>query len=303
VTPRPGQPDVVDKSAHESADKASKVPLAVIALKSLQSKRNIPEVAPVTNERQMRSMYDVFLRMRADNEAIMALQTPVSGLVTEYLKFKLKDTNLILSLVVIVLILGFVVADVQGFYLLDRNLPFSTLSWEIETAALVAGVIVVVLFWMSLLHRYYHNNQSAYVDTPKWYASQRLRQWCLAVDYSATAVQWVNDGVIVLLTLCAGLSTLARTLRGECLHPDMTTTGESGSSASSGASGTSGSGGSGGVGGVNAASWWSSPVIACWNGEVDHDVPLEAYGLCLFVVLLPQLFCKGASRMAICLSW
>ena len=39
------------------------------------------------------------------------------------------------------------------------------------------------------------------------------------------------------------------------------------------------------------------------TGGVRREIPPETYAFCLYVVLLPQMFIKGASRGALCLSW
>jgi hypothetical protein len=254
-----------------------KTPLAAYALLSLKSKGNIPEVAPVLDERQMNSMYNIFLRIRSDNAAIQSLQTPIKGLIQEYRKFKFKDTNLTLSAIVILLILGFVTVDVLGFYVGKSSSPslsLSSSSLKIEITLVLSGVLAAALFIASMLHRFCLKSRDVIESTTTTsHLLHRIGSLCLAFDLSSAAVQWVNDGSVVFLTLFTGLSTLSRTLDGGCV----------------------------GDPGVPAIGLWACDTAS--GDSYSRTVPMVSYGLCLYVVLLMQLFCKGASRSAICLSW
>jgi hypothetical protein len=249
-----------------------------------QSLRNIPDVPPVTDKRHMTSMYDLFLRLRADNAVIKSLQMPVSRLTHEYHQDKFRDTNMKMCILVILLIWGFVVVDILGVFTVER-FPSAAQAKivAIDLAALVAGVVAVAFFVASLVHRYFHDNGgdtrlSGSSSSTSLRPSTRLRRWCQACVHSSAVVRAFSDGLVVSLTLFTGLATLSRTLQDACADP----TGLTGDLSTS-------------VGWVTDSS--------CGVGEVRHSVPLETYALCLYVVLLPQMFCKGVSRGGICLSW
>ncbi len=92
------------------------------------------------------------------------------------------------------------------------------------------------------------------------------RRLCLAFAQSSAAGRLVKDSFIVFLTLFAGLTTVARVLHG----------------------------------GDCNAQYSRLYDVSGFEGECNSAAHVA---MCLFVVLLPQVFCKGASRLAICLSW
>ena len=251
-------------------------------------------VVSALNARQKATMYDLFLNLKAGNAAVQSLNIPIRALNREHHAFKSKDTHLALSAVVVGIVVACVLSDLlgrsdvlswHGSVSQSPSQSLSTQSHLVEIASLVAGAAAVALFAVSFTHRSYHaptkRDEAATVSDAEGRTSRlglfgcrRLRRLCLSLDLSSTAVRLANDSFIVFLTLFAGLTSVARAVRGGCNDS------------------------------------YSQPYAEFWFGSgsekhcnVAADLALETYAMCLFVVLLPQVFFKSASRTAICLSW
>jgi hypothetical protein len=271
-------------------------------------------------------MYDVFLNMRESNEAIKSLNTPLCELVRAYRIFKSNDTNQALSVIVVVYILGCVVSDILRYVLGSSS---TILDSPIEAVSFSTGFVAIVLFVVSVVHRFFHKHHKHHAYPPDAADPaeragpvtllQRLRGVCLGVDQSSKALRVVNDGLVVFLTLFTGLAAVGRVLHGlpnpSQYAPNDTPNGLQNGSPNGAQYGTqygtqngapygpSSYGTSQYSSSQHGSSHGSSLSVAVWGSEEGGVNTLETYALCLYVVLLPQLFCKGASRTAICLSW
>ena len=209
-------------------------------------------------------MYDMFLNLKPSNEAIKSLKTPIEALNKEFLLFRSKGTSSALSDLTVSVILACVLTDILGTF--EVVTASSLRRHPVAISALVAVSVSAVLFVASLAHRFFHTHRGEAEAAANCFGC--LRRLCLRFDQSSLPVRAVNDTFIVLLTLATGLATVARVVHGDC--------------------------------GDHYSQALSGSDRDCHSAA---DVAVESYAMCLFVVLLLQVCCKGASRGAICLSW
>ena len=220
-------------------------------------------------------MYDIFLNMNGNNDAIKSLKLSNKELTCEYRSFKSVSVHFVSSIVVVMLIFVCVVADVfQDFFLSHTSAHPSAPSLHdhpVELSCLVMGLVAVALFVTTSIHRFIHNNHRD-EKKPNHPLMQRVRDFTLKLDQSCIVARWLNDGFIVFLALFTGLAAVARVAHGDCTdHYSHLLVG--------------------------------AGAVSEGESEEGCSIAMESYAICLFVVLLPQVFCKGASRTAICLSW
>ena len=232
---------------------------------------NLPEEDVfIPDIRQMASMYDTFLNVNGHNDAIKTLKHTNNELMAEHRKFKSSNVHFTSSIIVALVIFLCVMSDVFQEFFSPRASASSVLHQPVEIASLVVGLVAAVLFMTSYIHRFVQtNDRRDDTNAPHHSLVQRVRDWLLSLDQSSMAVRLVNDSFVVFLTLFAGLASVARVAHVDCNdHYSQL---------------MSGSG---------------------QTGDCDEGaVAMESYAMCMFVVLLPQVFFKGASRTAICLSW
>ncbi len=220
----------------------------------------------------MATMYNVFLSMNGNNDAIKSLKLSNKELTCEYRSFKSVSIHFASSIVVVLVIFVSVVADVFQDFFMPRTFTPSILDHPVELSCLVMGLVAVALFVMLSIHRFIHNNRHRDEKKSSHPLVQRVRDFILKMDQSCIVTRLLNDGFIVFLALFTGLAAVARVVHSDCTdHYSHLLTSAGGASES---------------------------VI-----EVGCSLAMESYAMCLFVVLLPQVFCKGAGRTAICLSW
>jgi hypothetical protein len=234
----------------------------------------IPAELDIQDVRQMATMYNVFLNMNGNNDAIKSLKLSNKELTCEYRSFKSVSVHFVSSIVVVMLIFVCVVADVfQDFFLSHTSAHPSAPSMRdhpVELSCLVMGLVAVALFVTTSIHRFVHNNNHRDEKKSSHPLMQRVRDFTLKLDQSCIVARLLNDGFIVFLALFTGLAAVARVTHGPSTNRYSQLLEKSGFE-----------------GGCDLAT----------------DIAMESYAICLFVVLLPQVFCKGASRTAICLSW
>lgn len=126
------------------------------------------------------------------------------------------------------------------------------------------SIICLVLFIVTAVHRFF-----IITDYNHPYA-QPLKRIFMKMNQSAVTMRLMNDSLPVFLALRTGFKMLGRVLMGPC---DSTRQGS------------------------------STRLFDCSTDTGAQGIPPETYVFCLYVVLLPQMFIKGASRVAICASW
>jgi hypothetical protein len=217
-------------------------------------------------------MYDLFLNLRPGNEAVLSLNTPLRSLYQQYHVFKSKDSHLAMSVVIVVVIVACVLSDLlcrSDILIADRGGSSDTAHGDhnhpTEAAALTAGAVTLLLSVASLVHRTLQTGPDHALPAS---GARGCRRLCLAFAQSSAAGRLVKDSFIVFLTLFTGLTTVVRVVHSDCADQYSRLYAGSGDS---------------------------------WNSAAD--LAMESYAMCLFVVLLPQVFSKGASRTAVCLSW
>jgi hypothetical protein len=219
-------------------------------------------------------MFDLFLNLRPGNEAVQSLHTPLKTLYEQYHVFKSKDSHLAMSVGIVLVIVACVLSDLlcrSDILIADSDSRGGAANRDhnhpSETAALVAGSASLLLFVASLAHRSFQTGPHGAAPAN---AARGCRRLCLAFAQSSSAGRLAKDGFIVALTLFTGLTTVVRVVHSDCADQYSRLYAGSGSADS-----------------CNSAA----------------DLAMESYAMCLFVVLLPQVFSKGASRTAVCFSW
>jgi hypothetical protein len=145
--------------------------------------------------------------------------------------------------------------------------PFAATTTHPLTIASVSITIVsIVLLIVTVLHRFFITTSCS---SPPLRPLKRLFE---RINQSPLLMRLLNDSLPICLVVRTGFRMLGRVSVAACsyFHP-----GEYGHF----------------FHGCNAID----------GGE--QGIPPETYAFCLYMVLLPQMFMKGASRAAICMSW